>query len=282
MVRVLTLEDRGVLEVSGPDAETFLNGLITNDAARSGPGRAVYAALLTAQGKYLFDFFVFRRDDGFRLDVSAARAADLVKRLALYRLRAKVTITDVSADWTIAVFDGPPGDLAPDAAPDPRHPALGWRAPVARGAPPIDLPPWPRSDYRDRMLDHTIPDHERDLVAERTFPMDANFDVLNGVDFRKGCYVGQELTARMKHRGGQRKRLVLVRVRGEAPPAGTPILAGGREIGAMATGQGGRALATLRLDKWAEAAAAGAPLEAGAAIIEPQEPAPERLVEQET
>ena len=247
MVRALELEDRGIVQVAGPDGLGFLNGLITNDVAKASECEGLYAALLTPQGKYLFDFFVLRRGDEILLDVSRPRLPDFLKRLNLYKLRAKLQLSDRSSDFLAAAFDGPPG--IDGAFPDPRHEALGYRAILPSGFAMDRFPPWPRQDYRQLLLDHLVPDHERDLVPDQTFLMDVPFDRLNGIDFKKGCYVGQELTARMKHRANLRKALLRVRIDGSLPAPGTPILAGDKEAGVFASGFGDRALALLRLDR---------------------------------
>jgi folate-binding protein YgfZ len=248
--RIFRLTDRNFIAVSGPDAAEFLNGLVSNEVTRAGPNSLVYAALLTPQGKYLFDFFILRpQPDHFLLDLDAPRAGDLVKRLSIYKLRSKVTIADVSADWATLIYDRNPN--LPDSAADPRHSALGFR----RIAPASEIvsDTWDYADYRNLMLDHAIPDHGRDLIVDKTFLMDANFDVIHGVDFKKGCYVGQELTARMKHRASNPRALVTVQFEGTPPAPGTPILAGEREIGITASGFGNRTLASFRLDKLADA-----------------------------
>jgi folate-binding protein YgfZ len=251
--RSYRLIDRNFVAISGPDAAEFLNGLVSNEVTRSGPNNLVYAALLTPQGKYLFDFFILSaQPDFFLLDLDAPRGGELIKRLSIYKLRSKVTISDVSADWATIIYESDPN--LPDAAVDPRHADLGFRRIAA--ASEIITTTWDYADYRNRLLDHAIPDHGRDLIVDKTFLMDANFDAIHGVDFKKGCYVGQELTARMKHRASNPRALVTVQF-DKAPPApGTSILAGEREIGSLASGFGNRALASFRLDKLADAQSA--------------------------
>jgi folate-binding protein YgfZ len=256
-VRARILEARDYVCISGPDAVTFLNGLVSNDVTKVGPTAAIYAALLTPQGKYLFDFFIHDISGDLILDLDLGRAPDLVKRLSLYKLRAKVTITSPSGQWaTLALDDVPPNDQAAyPIVPDPRHPMLGyrWLVPAARAHELAQrFAPWPEEDYRLRMIEAEVPDHGRDLEIDKTFLMDANFDVIHGVDFKKGCYIGQELTARMKHRATARKRLVAVSIDGPLPPPGTPVMAGEREIGVMASGIQNRALALLRMDRLEE------------------------------
>jgi folate-binding protein YgfZ len=247
--------DRRLWRISGRDRESFLQGLITTDARRIAAG-PVYAALLTPQGKYLADFILAPAGEAILLDIHDSLAAATVRRLLTYRLRADVAI-DPAEGLHLHRGSGP----APaDGWPDPRHPALGWRA--YRTAPPGP----PATDWTSIRLVHAIPASGIELVPNETYILEAGFERLNGVDFRKGCYVGQEVTARMKHRAALRKGLVPVTVTGAAPP-GTPILAAdGREAGVLYTNAGGRGLAWLRFDR------AQGPLRAAEAAVtaEPQ------------
>ncbi len=229
---------RAVLAVTGSDREHFLQSLVTNDLRGLGAAGIRYAALLTPQGRYLADFFMIARDDAILLDVDAGLAPLLLERLGRYRLRADVTIARTQI--TVARGTGP----APAGAlPDPRHPALGWRL---YGAGMQD----DSTDWDALRVAHLIPETGIELTPE-TYILEMGFERLNGVDFRKGCYVGQEVTARMKHRSELRKGLVRVLVvGGGAAPPGTPILtADGREAGTLLTRSGGRALAWLRHDR---------------------------------
>jgi hypothetical protein len=223
------------------------------------PGRAIYAALLTPQGKILFEFFVAEHEDRFLLDCAAARMTDLIKRLTFYRLRANVEI-GLAGDMTVAALwhwepEAPAAEGVALFA-DPRLPALGLRliGPLAlvqdaiAGAEP--------GDYGDHRLRLGVPDSS-DLPPDTVFALDAGFEELRGVDFRKGCYVGQEVTSRMKHRSSARRRFLIAEVDGELPPAGTKLEASGREVGTLATGLDGRALALVRLDRVEEASTAG-------------------------
>jgi tRNA-modifying protein YgfZ len=261
MTEALHATDRAVLRIAGPDARDFLHGLVTNDV-RSLEAGPVYAALLSPQGKYLFDFLLFADTDtpgAVLLDVKADRAAALARRLAMYRLRADVVIAP--ADLAVAVGTGaPPAPLGTAAFPDPRDPALGWRALVA----PADAPP--ASGPADALLAaarvaRAVPETGVELVPDDSYILELGFERLHGVDFRKGCYVGQEVTARMKHRTELRKGLVRVRVDGPAPPPGTAITAGDKTAGTLYTTAGGEGLAWLRLDR------AVGPLAAGAATL---------------
>ena len=290
----VVLEDRGVVSIDGPEAGPFLQGLISNDIERVTDARGIYAALLTPQGKYLHDFFVLRRGEGYLLDCEGPRTGDLGRRLMAYRLRADIALADATEDFrVIALFGGDAGDAAFGLPPgegiaapleggwvmrDPRGVALGLRAVLphdadlafleqagfARGSP---------ADYERHRISHGAPDGSRDMEVGRATLMECDFEALNGVDFEKGCYVGQELTARTKHRGLVRRRLAVITLDGPLPPAGTPILAGEREVGEIRSGQGGAALAVLRLERIAAAAEAGTPLTAGETrVIPPDSP----------
>ena len=241
---------RALIDVTGPDAAHFLQGLITNDIRRAG---LIYAAMLTPQGKYLADFFILAQEGGYLIDVADSLADDLLRRLGMYKLRAQVTLT--RADRPVARGTGP----APEGAlPDPRHPALGWRHYGQAGD--------DGSDWDAIRVANVIPETGIELTLE-TYILEAGFERLNGVDFRKGCYVGQEVTARMKHKTALAKGLIGVTVDGHAPP-GTPILmADGREAGVLYTQSGGRGIAHLRFDR------IGPGLVAGAARITAEPPA---------
>jgi tRNA-modifying protein YgfZ len=268
------LEDRVVVSVKGPEARSFLQGLISNDMEECAPGKGIYAALLTPQGKILFEFFVTEGEGQFLLDCAAARSSDLTRRLGFYRLRAKLDIAPAPELKVAALWDGAPQQALPPGLvsfPDPRLPGLGARligpAPlmqqaIAGGAP---------GDYRAHLLRLGVPD-SADLPPDSVFALDAGLEELKGVDFKKGCYVGQEVTARMKHRASARRRFLIAEVDGELPPAGTRLESMGREVGALATGAGGRALALVRLDRVDEAASAGAAITAGGHNVSLQRP----------
>ncbi|WP_434063210.1 YgfZ/GcvT domain-containing protein [Gemmobacter denitrificans] len=237
---------RRLITLDGPDALPFLQGLVTNDVLPLGRGPGiVYAALLTPQGKYLADFFVVNTGQELLIDLPDQIADATLKRLTLYRLRAKVQF----APSTLAVSRGT--GAAPDGTlPDPRHPALGWRH---YGAAHTE----DNTDWAALRVAHVIPETGIELIPDDTFILEAGFETLHGVDFRKGCYVGQEVTARMKHKTDLRKGLIRVTIDGSAPP-GTPILmADGREAGRLGTQSGGHALAHLRFDRLDAALTAG-------------------------
>lgn len=222
---------RTVIRVSGADRAAFLQGLVTNDVARA----PCWAALLTPQGKYLADFFVVPDGDALLIDVDARLADDLTRRLGMYRLRSKVVIEPVAMTVARGTGPAPQGAIA-----DPRHPALGWRLYGGAGDDGTDF---------DRIrVDHVIPETLIELIPNETFILEAGFERLGGVDFRKGCYVGQEVTARMKHKTELRKGLVRLRIRGEAP-IGSPITVDGKAVGTLFTQAGGLALAHVRLDR---------------------------------
>jgi tRNA-modifying protein YgfZ len=261
------LEDRGVVRVSGADATGFLQGLLTNDVERLAPGEARYAALLTPQGKILFDMIVVRApadEPSYLIDCTAAQAADLTKRLGFYKLRAKVAIADGSADRVVAAFwgDEPPGANEGLVYADPRDPRLGWRAILPR---PIaaSIGSEHAGEYEGLRIATAAPKGGVDFAYGDAFPHDANFDLLHGVDFDKGCYVGQEVVSRMQHRGTARKRVARVKLAGPAPAPGTPVLDRELAVGALGSSSGREALALLRLDRAEEAKAAGRTLSAG-------------------
>ena len=238
---------RHILEVGGRDRVEFLQGLVTNDVGRA----PVWAAMLTPQGKYLADFLIVPRGETLLIDVDARLSGDLMRRLSMYKLRSDVTIAPSALQVRRGTGPAPEG-----AIPDPRHPALGWRLYGTEGGDD-------GTDFDAIRVEHCIPESLVELIPNETFILEAGFDRLNGVDFRKGCYVGQEVTARMKHKTELRKGLVTVGIEGEAPP-GTPItMPDGREAGVLFTRSGPRAIAWLRFDRM------GAGLAAGAARIVP-------------
>ena len=243
------------------------------------PGRARHAALLTPQGKILFDFLVIEAaTDSFLLDVAQDKAAELAMRLLFYRLRAKVDIAEATDLRVAAVWDGAAEDAPGVLVPDPRLPALGARL----IGPEDEIRRWLASgavaatdaaQYHAYRIALGVPEGGKDYAFGDPFPHEADLDQLGGVDFDKGCFVGQEVVSRMEHRGTARRRIVPVRLDGPAPPAGTEILAGGRPLGTMGSSAGDRALAALRLDRATEALAAGEPLTAGAARVTVLKPA---------
>lgn len=226
---------RKIFRISGSDAQDFLQGLITNDIGRVTDG-ILYAAMLTPQGKYIADFFLVDACDGaILLDVDAALAAPLVQRLTMYKLRA-----DVAIDETDLKVARGTGAVPAGAVNDPRHPALGWRRYDATGGDD-------GSDWDAIRVEHCIPEAGSELTPD-SYILETGFERLNGVDFRKGCYVGQEVTARMKHKTELRKGLAHVTVTGDAAP-GDVITADGKPVGTLHTRSGDAAIAYLRFDR---------------------------------
>ncbi|WP_411352443.1 YgfZ/GcvT domain-containing protein [Leisingera aquaemixtae] len=228
------MSDRRILRLSGSDAKSFLQGLVTNNVERLEDG-LVYAALLTPQGKYIADFFLAGVGDAVLLDVDAALAEGLLKRLNMYRLRA-----DVQVEMTELQVKRGTGAAPEGALEDPRHPAMGWRLYGLEGGDD-------GSDWDAIRVAHCIPETGVELGPE-SYILEAGFEALNGVDFRKGCYVGQEVTARMKHKTELRKGFRTVEVEGAAP-VGTEITAGGKPAGTLFTQSGGKGIAYLRFDR---------------------------------
>ncbi|HEY0204243.1 MAG TPA: folate-binding protein [Acetobacteraceae bacterium] len=257
--KIVPLTSRSVLEVSGADRVSFLQGLVSNDVTEAVPGRAVWAALLTPQGKWLADFFIFAEGGRLLLDCEAGQAGMLAQKLTRFRLRADVMVRPVDL-LVHAAWEGDPG--AALQAPDPRLAEAGWRVlsvePLAANG---SFEEWDR-----RRLGLGLPDGSRDLEAEKTTLLEAGFDELHGVSWTKGCYMGQELTARTKYRGLLKRRLAPVRVEGPLPSPGSPVLRGGVEVGAMRSGQGDLGLALLRLDAFGDA------LDCGEAVLRPAPP----------
>ncbi|MEL6620662.1 MAG: folate-binding protein [Pseudomonadota bacterium] len=229
------MSDRHVLRLSGADVRPFLQGLVTNDVDKVDQG-LVYAALLTPQGKYMADFFMAADGDDILLDVAADLAPMLQQRLAMYKLRAAVEIGDSGLHVHRGLGPAPVDGFA-----DPRHPDLGWRAFREIPVQPDDI------DWTALRVAHMVPETGVELTPE-TYILEARFEALNGVDFRKGCYVGQEVTARMKHKTTLRKGLAQVAVHGDAAP-GTEITADGKPAGTLLSRAGDLAMAYLRFDR---------------------------------
>ena len=241
MSHIAYLPSRAVLSVTGDDRISYLQGLVSNDVALAAPGRAVWSALLTPQGKWLADFFIFADGDRLLLDVEAAQREDLARRLTRFRLRAKITV-EADPLRVFAAWGGPPGVDA-IAAPDPRLPQAGWRIlghDLATNA--------GADDYDRHRLHLGLPDGSRDMEADKSVLLEAGFDELGGVSWTKGCYMGQELTARTKYRGLLKRRLVPVSAQSTLPPAGTPVTKDGAEVGTLRSSNGGLGLALMRLD----------------------------------
>jgi len=293
------LSDRGVVRVSGEDARPFLDGLVTCDLDKVGPDRPRFGALLTPQGKLLFDFLLFEAPQdaggGFYLDCLRFMAPDLAKRLGFYKLRAKVAVEDLSE--TLAVVAGwgdapKPDDAIGLVGDDPRLKALGWRAIVAaEDAAALASPPEGEAESREarpgegesatpghgayhaHRIALGVPEGGKDFLFNDTFPHEALMDQLNGVDFDKGCYIGQEVVSRMQHRGTARTRIVpVVYEDGFTAEPWSEVTAGERRLGKVGTGANGRGLVMIRLDRAADALAAGEAIRAGGMPVRIEKP----------
>ncbi len=261
MTRLAALPDRGVIEVSGEDRVNFLQGLVSNDVTGALPGKAVWAALLTPQGKWLADFFIVADGDRLLLDCERAQVASLLQRLSRYRLRSKVALRHAEELCIYVAWDDAPAVEAIVAA-DPRLPEAGWRILASLPLPATAL----EIDFDRHRLALGLPDGSRDLEAEKTVLLEAGFDELHGVSWSKGCYMGQELTARTKYRGLVKRRLVPVDVAGPLPEPGTPVMRDGTEVGTIRSGRDQSAIAALRID------ALRAGLTCGSATLVPRVP----------
>jgi folate-binding protein YgfZ len=234
---IFAFPNRSILRLSGPDRAQFLQGLVSNDVTAVQPGRPVYACLLTPQGKFLHDFFLIADDDSLLIDCEADRRADLLSRLKMYKLRSKIELTDVTDEYTVYGGIG---------MPDPRLPALGRRLVAPKGD---TLAVVTSFDAYDRLrIGLAVPDGSRDMEIGKAILLENNIDLLNGVSWTKGCYTGQELTARTHYRGLIKKRLCPVRIDGVTPAAGTPLIENGIEVGEMRSSNGDLGLALLKTD----------------------------------
>lgn len=286
------LDGRGVLALAGEDRSSFLQGLTSNDVRLVAPAQAVFSALLTAQGKYLHDFFVVDQDDAWLIECEGARRGDLLRRLGAYRLRAKVALSDVTDRWTVAVAYGDGAEAAFGlraiggaavrfargiAFVDPRSAAMGVRLVVPRAEAraaliSAGLTEQSPDAYDRHRLAQGMPDGSRDLLVEKSTLIEARFDELNAISWTKGCYLGQELTARTRYRGLVKRRLVPVRVEGPLPAPGTPIFRDGREVGEMRSGRDDLGIALLRLEAFVQIKdeESGPPLAAAGATLVPR------------
>jgi tRNA-modifying protein YgfZ len=272
------LADRGVVRVSGEDAKTFLDNLITCDLDKVSPEAARFGALLTPQGKILFDFLVFQAPEeiggAYYLDVLKVYAPDLAKRLGFYKLRAKVAVEDLSGSLgVVAGWDAPqPDDDAGLVVEDPRLPALGWRAIVATQD-AAEFAKDAADTYHAHRIGLGVPEGGRDFLFGDALPHEALMDQLNGVDFDKGCYVGQEVVSRMQHRGTARTRIVPALYEGGfAADLGVEVTAGDKLLGKTGTGAEGRGLVMIRLDRTEDALRTGAPIRAGGIPVRLEKP----------
>jgi folate-binding protein YgfZ len=276
-MKAALLPDRGVVKVAGDGARSFLHGLVTADILELKPGAARFCALLTPQGKIIADFIVTeaptKDGDGFFLDVPRALCAALIAKLNIYKLRAKVIVEDLSAVLgVLAAWDGGGTSKQGLSYADPRLPTLGLRVMLpphlaAATAAELGATLVDAAQYDAHRIALGVPQGGLDFSYGDAFPHETDMDQLGGVDFTKGCYVGQEVVSRMEHRGTARSRAVPVRYDGTAPAAGATVTAGDRQVGTMGSAAAGRALALLRLDRVAEAIARGEPLFSGGVTI---------------
>jgi folate-binding protein YgfZ len=289
-IRAVALDDRAVIALEGADVRTFLQGLVTNDVEAVAPDRAIYAALLSPQGKMLFDFFLFEIAGTLHLDCAADTAQDLTKRLSMYKLRADVSISDASDTLAIIAL---PGATAPQAAGiggaegaciplgagvafiDPRCAAMGVRFCLPKGEAPPGFAPAAHDAYDTHRIRLGIAEGA-EIAAGRGLPLEAGLDDLHGIAFDKGCYVGQEVTARMKSRGLVRNRLLPVHLDGAGAAADTPVKVDGTEAGALRVVRGQDAIAMMKLEAL-DRADAGEPFHAGDASVTVARPAWVRL-----
>jgi folate-binding protein YgfZ len=285
------LPHRALLAVSGEDRVAFLQGLVSNDVTHAGEGQSIWSAFLTPQGRFLHEFFLAERAGALLLEAEAERRPDLVKRLSLYKLRSKVAVA-AQEGWTVYALWGDgaaralglgeqPGAAMPFANGlafvDPRLAAAGLRAWLPAGGEAAltaaGFAPGSFADWDGARIQLGLPDGSRDLVPDKAILLENGFDELKGVDWHKGCYMGQELTARTKYRGLVRKRLMPVTIEGPAPAPGAAITLDGAEAGEMRSSAGGTGLALIRLEQFAKASAGNAALVAGETRLHPSRPA---------
>ena len=286
----LVAETRGVLRAGGGDLRGFLQGIVSNDVEKVTAERAIWSAFLTPQGKFLHEFFIAAQDDDFLLDCEAERLGDLKRRLSIYKLRSQVTLEDSSAAYAVVLFFGEEalsalglpaeaGAARPLAAGsvfvDPRLAALGARAILPRDAvegtiTELGFAVASLGDYDRQRMALGVPEGSRDLEVERSILLENGFEELHGVDWDKGCFMGQELTARTKYRALIKKRLMPVEIEGPTPAPGTPILADGKEAGIMRSGAEGLGLALMRLEYLEKVGESG--FVAGEAKLKPRKP----------
>ncbi|HEY4862328.1 MAG TPA: folate-binding protein [Xanthobacteraceae bacterium] len=276
------LPDRGVVKIAGDDARKFLNGLITSDIARVDPAHAAFAALLTPQGKILGDFILAEPDPneggGFFLDCPRALAPLLVERFNFYKLRAKIIVEDLSEILGVmAIWNSSSASEFGLGYVDPRIPELGTRCMLpphlaSKAAAELGAEVVEASAYEAHRIALAIPRGGVDFIYGDAFPHETDMDQLGGIDFGKGCFVGQEVVSRMEHRGSTRTRTIGVSYGGFAPEPGTPVNAGQKSVGTLGSTAQGRGVALLRLDRLADALAAGAPLRAGGVEVQAVKP----------
>ena len=277
-LKIALLPNRGVLKVTGQDAQKFLQGIITADMDQLGAERTgLHTGLLSPQGKILFDFFVVPADEGYLIETDKGHVAELVKRLTMYKLRADVTVTDASADYTVAaVWGANPCEAASSLEcicfKDPRHEEMGVRLLMTltndSALKKLDADAASEPAYDARRIALGVPEADKDFPLGDTFPHEALYDQVGSVSFTKGCYVGQEVVSRMQHRSTARKRVVPLKASDPLPASGSEVLAGSAAIGSLGSVAGNSALALIRLDRAGEAQNKGEPLLAGEVPVE--------------
>jgi len=282
-MKAALLPDRGVVKVTGEDARRFLHGLVTADVDALEPGQARFAALLTPQGKIIADFIVTEAEaadgGGFFLDCPRVLAPALVEKLTFYRLRAKLGIEDLSGKLAVmAAWEGTGATECGLPYPDPRLPALGLRCILppgllAEATAELDATLVEAAAYDAHRISLGVPRGGLDFIYGDAFPHEADMDQFGGVDFDKGCYIGQEVVSRVEHRGIARTRIVPVAYDGVAPEAGTPVVAGDKTVGTLGSTAGGLGLAMLRLDRVEDALAAHKSLTTGGVPLRIAKPA---------
>lgn len=248
MTQVALLPSRGIVKLTGPDRASFLNGLVSNDVLKAAPGQLVWAALLTPQGRYLVDFFIFSDGDCLLLDLPRLEIPALIAKLRRFRLRAQVDIEEATEEFNVyAIWQGDP-PATPLTGLDPRLAEAGYRC-LSSQSYGISAT---IHDYAAHRISLGLPDGPPDLEPEKTLLLEAGFDELNGIDWKKGCYMGQELTARTKYRGLVKRKLFPVTLSQPDIPAGTPVLADGHEVGSLRSVEGVNGLAMLQLSALAQ------------------------------
>ena len=279
----IPLENRGLIRIEGPDARDFLQGLVSQDMQRVTANQAVYSAFLTPQGKFLYDFFGVELDGALILDCEGARRSDFFKRLSMYKLKSDVVLSDVTDDFHVfAVLNDAQkiglGDARGQSVAfgagvvyvDPRLAAMGARVilPDPSALSDAGIQPGSLTDYERTRLKLALPDGSRDMDVDKALLLEYGFEELDGVCFTKGCFMGQELTARTRYRGLVKKRLLPVTIDGPTPEPGTPLMAGDKQAGDMKSAQGDTGLALVRLDQLTD----GATFSANGATITPHVP----------
>ncbi len=255
--KYIKLSDRGLVKVSGENCADFLQGIITNDINKlSDNNPIIYSLILTPQGKFLFDFFVIKQGENLILDCAASRTDDLINRLDMYKLRSKIEIKNISDKYDILAVIGGSPDSIPEAMCDPRHSDMPLRMIVEEGKLADNLHEVPLTIYDKTRISLCIPEGEKDMISEQSFPLQYNMDELNAISFDKGCYVGQEVTARSKHRGAVRKKIFraqTVQSDDKFPSSGTDIKIDDKTIGKTRSGIGSQGVVLLEIDAISQA-----------------------------